>query len=95
MKKVLHLGFLLLVLAGGWRYAKVYAKDIKPDIQTNTLKRQTEFPHTVGRYSNPVSDRIFPDPAVLRAPDGNFYAYGTNTKSDVGGQGFLGAACHL
>jgi arabinan endo-1,5-alpha-L-arabinosidase len=29
-------------------------------------------------YVNPVVDRDFPDPAVLRAPDGQFYAYATN-----------------
>ncbi len=29
-------------------------------------------------YSNPVLDTNFPDPAVLRAPDGWFYAYATN-----------------
>jgi arabinan endo-1,5-alpha-L-arabinosidase len=28
-------------------------------------------------YRNPVIDRDFPDPAVLRAPDGWFYAYAT------------------
>lgn len=29
------------------------------------------------RYANPVLDRDFPDPAVLRAPDGFYYAYAT------------------
>ena len=28
-------------------------------------------------YTNPVLDRDFPDPAVLRAPDGLYYAYAT------------------
>jgi arabinan endo-1,5-alpha-L-arabinosidase len=32
-----------------------------------------------GTYQNPVLARDFPDPAVLRAPDGWFYAYATQT----------------
>lgn len=28
-------------------------------------------------YANPVLDADFPDPAVVRAPDGYYYAYGT------------------
>lgn len=32
-------------------------------------------------YKNPVIDRDFPDPAVLRAPDGWFYAYATQSES--------------
>ena len=32
---------------------------------------------TVPDYRNPVLDADFPDPAVLRAPDGWFYAYAT------------------
>lgn len=33
------------------------------------------------RYLNPVLDRDFPDPAVLRAPDGWIYAYATQSPS--------------
>jgi arabinan endo-1,5-alpha-L-arabinosidase len=33
----------------------------------------------VRTYVNPVLDRDFPDPAVLRAPDGWFYAYATQS----------------
>ena len=33
-------------------------------------------------YSNPVIDADFPDPAVLRAPDGTYYAYATQTIRD-------------
>ena len=32
------------------------------------------------KYSNPVLDHDFPDPAVLRAPDGAFYAYATQSS---------------
>jgi arabinan endo-1,5-alpha-L-arabinosidase len=31
-------------------------------------------------YQNPVLDADFPDPSVLRAPDGYYYAYATQTK---------------
>ena len=33
-------------------------------------------------YSNPVLDADFPDPAVLKAPDGFYYAYATQTERD-------------
>ena len=36
------------------------------------------------RYVNPVMDRDFPDPAVLRAADGWIYAYATQSASDNG-----------
>src|SRR5215471_1693830 len=31
---------------------------------------------------NPVLDQNFPDPTVILAPDGKYYAYATNTKLD-------------
>jgi arabinan endo-1,5-alpha-L-arabinosidase len=33
-----------------------------------------------GTYANPVLDCDFPDPAVIRAPDGLYYAYATQTE---------------
>ena len=33
-------------------------------------------------YCNPVLDWDFPDPAVIRAPDGDYYAYATQTLRD-------------
>ena len=33
-------------------------------------------------YANPVIDADFPDPAVLKAPDGYYYAYATQTERD-------------
>jgi arabinan endo-1,5-alpha-L-arabinosidase len=33
-------------------------------------------------YANPVLDTDFPDPAVLRAPDGFYYAYATQSQRD-------------
>jgi arabinan endo-1,5-alpha-L-arabinosidase len=35
-----------------------------------------------GPSANPVLDADFPDPAVIRAPDGFYYAYATQTESD-------------
>lgn len=33
-------------------------------------------------YPNPVLDADFPDPAVIRAPDGHYYAYATQSERD-------------
>jgi arabinan endo-1,5-alpha-L-arabinosidase len=33
-------------------------------------------------FANPVLDADFPDPAVLKAPDGFYYAYATQTERD-------------
>ncbi len=41
-------------------------------------------PEAPSRYRNPVQDREFADPAVLRAPDGSFYAYGTQAGAGSG-----------
>src|SRR3954449_3642247 len=35
-----------------------------------------------GTYVNPVLDADFPDPAVILAPDGHYYAYATQTLRD-------------
>ena len=35
---------------------------------------------TQTHYTNPVLDADFPDPTVIRAPNGIYYAYGTQTK---------------
>jgi len=39
---------------------------------------------TSSTYLNPVLDGDFPDPAIVRAPDGYYYAYGTQTLRDGG-----------
>jgi arabinan endo-1,5-alpha-L-arabinosidase len=36
----------------------------------------------LGTYTNPVFDEDFPDPAVIQAPDGYYYAYATQTLRD-------------
>jgi arabinan endo-1,5-alpha-L-arabinosidase len=38
--------------------------------------------HVTATYTNPVIDADFPDPDVIRAPDGFYYAYATQTKKD-------------
>ena len=35
-----------------------------------------------GTYTNPVLDEDFPDPAIILAPDGAYYAYATQTLRD-------------
>jgi arabinan endo-1,5-alpha-L-arabinosidase len=37
------------------------------------------LPATPGTYLNPIFDGDFPDPAVILAPDGHYYAYATQT----------------
>ncbi|HYR06694.1 MAG TPA: glycoside hydrolase family 43 protein [Longimicrobium sp.] len=39
-----------------------------------------QVPAITGAYANPVLDADFPDPTVIRAPDGMFYAYATQTE---------------
>lgn len=41
-------------------------------------------PAMAAAYANPVLDADFPDPTVIRALDGLFYAYGTQTERDGG-----------
>jgi arabinan endo-1,5-alpha-L-arabinosidase len=41
-------------------------------------------PQSAGAYANPVLDTDFPDPAVLRASDGFYYAYATQTTTAEG-----------
>jgi arabinan endo-1,5-alpha-L-arabinosidase len=39
-------------------------------------------PASAPTYANPVLDADFPDPAVLKAPDGFYYAYATQTERE-------------
>ena len=39
-------------------------------------------PPVSASYSNPVLDSDFPDPTVIRAPDGFYYGYATQTERD-------------
>ncbi len=56
---------ILLCMGVGFSTAKVFAQSGKTS-QTNS-------------WQNPVLNRDFPDPTVIRTPDGMFYAYATNT----------------
>lgn len=51
-------------------------------IATDSL--QVKSTSAVNAYTNPVLNRNFPDPTIIKAPDGYYYAYGTNT--DVNGK---------
>jgi arabinan endo-1,5-alpha-L-arabinosidase len=48
---------------------------------TNASSTAVPAPLT-GTYCNPVLDADFPDPAVIHAPDGYYYAYATQTLRD-------------
>ncbi len=39
-------------------------------------------PEPAATFANPVLDSDFPDPAVLKAPDGYYYAYATQAERD-------------
>lgn len=38
--------------------------------------------HSAASYQNPVLDTDFPDPAIVRAPDGVYYVYATQSAGD-------------
>ena len=50
--------------------ASLESEDSAPAAETQTI------------YTNPVFDHDFPDPAIIRAPDGSYYAYATQTLRD-------------
>ena len=49
---------------------------------TNAGSSATILAPAAGTYVNPVLDADFPDPAVILAPDGYYYAYATQTLRD-------------
>lgn len=61
---------LILVILAVWLGGAVSAQSLVG------LSRKTPL------YQNPVFDADFPDPTVIRASDGYFYAYATNTEVD-------------
>jgi arabinan endo-1,5-alpha-L-arabinosidase len=46
----------------------------------NAGQSRTHQPAATHTYANPVLDADFPDPTVIRAPDGLYYAYATQTQ---------------
>jgi arabinan endo-1,5-alpha-L-arabinosidase len=42
----------------------------------------TPLAQTPATFANPVIDADFPDPALIRAPDGYYYVYATQTRRD-------------
>jgi arabinan endo-1,5-alpha-L-arabinosidase len=48
----------------------------------STNPRLESSPTPEGFYVNPILDSDFPDPAVIHAPDGFYYAYATQTLRD-------------
>jgi arabinan endo-1,5-alpha-L-arabinosidase len=53
-----------------------------PIEETGTSSASAKLPVGPGSYANPVLDDDFPDPAVILAPDGYYYAYATQTLRD-------------
>jgi arabinan endo-1,5-alpha-L-arabinosidase len=53
-----------------------------PGVSTGVPAKSTARPLAPGFYVNPVLDEDFPDPAVIEAPDGFYYAYATQTLRD-------------
>src|SRR6478672_6429581 len=49
------------------------------DFQANGSAAAAARAPAEGLYTNPVLDADFPDPAVILAPDGYYYAYATQT----------------
>ena len=49
-------------------------------MSTNPRLERSALPE--GYYANPILDADFPDPAVIHAPDGYYYAYATQTLRD-------------
>ena len=54
------------------------------DMRTRRADHNSGAPEALpqGLYVNPVLDEDFPDPAVIRVPDGHYYAYATQTLRD-------------
>jgi arabinan endo-1,5-alpha-L-arabinosidase len=68
---------LLISLAAFWALAlaPVFA-------QKAASVPKAEKPAVAGTFQNPIFNRDFPDPTVIRARDGFFYAYATQTVVD-------------
>jgi arabinan endo-1,5-alpha-L-arabinosidase len=52
--------------------------DVPADRSANSVRAAAPA-RVAGKYENPILDGDFPDPAIIRAPDGYYYAYGTQT----------------
>ena len=53
-----------------------------PIEETGVSSLRAQLPDAPASYVNPVLDEDFPDPALILAPDGYYYAYGTQTLRD-------------
>jgi arabinan endo-1,5-alpha-L-arabinosidase len=52
------------------------------EIAATDQVKSSANPEARPSYENPVFDADFPDPAIIRAPDGYYYAYATQTLRD-------------
>ena len=53
-----------------------------PASPDSALSADASVPSAPTQYTNPILDSDFPDPAVILAPDGFYYAYATQTLRD-------------
>ena len=53
-----------------------------PIEETGVSSLRAQLPDAPASYVNPVLDEDFPDPALILAPDGYYYAYATQTLRD-------------
>lgn len=70
----LVLNFIQTILFLGLIFSGINVK-----AQENSGSNQSQRNNT---YTNPVLKQVFPDPSIIRAPNGWFYAYGTNSYYD-------------
>jgi arabinan endo-1,5-alpha-L-arabinosidase len=55
-----------------------------PPNDSSSMRAQQATAAAPSSYANPVLDTDFPDPAVILAGDGHYYAYATQTERDGG-----------
>src|SRR4051794_8675540 len=63
------------------RVARRYARAMRAIVPLLALLLVAAAPPQA-TFTNPVLDADFPDPAVLKAPDGYYYAYATQTERE-------------
>ena len=63
------------------RYSRLESGSF-PSFRPPSQASGTALVPAAGSYTNPVLDKDFPDPAVIHAPDGLYYAYATQTLRD-------------
>lgn len=71
----LKVSFLCCIICIGFNACRE-----KKGLEKNTEELSKNGENSSRTYTNPVIDKNFPDPTVIKGHDGYFYAYGTNTS---------------